>query len=68
MVHMRVQMPLHGRHRYDHRRQELTHSRPPFMGNNERKEISSSSDDEDDNKESNKNQKIRTSNNKIHIK
>jgi hypothetical protein len=58
MVHMlnfwhvlRVQMPLHARHRYDHRRKELTHSRPPFqfppfMGNNERKEISS--DDEDD--------------------
>jgi len=52
---LRVQMPLHARHRYDHRSQELTHFRPPFQfppftGNNERKEISSSlsSDDEDD--------------------
>jgi hypothetical protein len=44
---------VHARHRYDHRRHELTHSRPPFqfppfMGNNERKEISSSSSDDDD--------------------
>lgn len=48
MVHMlnlwhvlRVKMSLHARHRYDHRRQELTHFWPPFqfppsMGNNER--------------------------------
>jgi hypothetical protein len=37
MVHMlnfwhvlRVKMPLHARHRYDHRHQEITHSSPSF--------------------------------------